>query len=603
MSRHIAVVLLAISVSFPSAPGAEKPPTVTLSQLLARYAETQDQAQSYVLKVLTVRTGSASDQTGELTVRGATTYTEKEVHYDGRRVKEIRKIWGFANSLDRDVPKERPIYVSYLWDGKDLYQYSTNTIPGRPPRLTLHRNKKDVVPSAFAHDSLNDNKGGRRIDVVLREAETVSLRENRESIGGSSCYVIDAVTKDDKFTVWMDPEHGYNPAQLLWVHESPGGKLSWREFRKNVRFERIDGVWIPMEGDIETAHWATGYSARGGAHVKRTQFLRNPDHEALRSFLPDDVANGSRVVITDVPGIAYTWQDGRIIPDAATLTPQDLLARYAATQARLRSFSTKGESRIEREHGPGQEPLWSTHRDEFRTDGERVAYSVRQEDAADGADPNAAYRSLLWNGEYLLEYYRGHGRGSGIVAVVKTRTGRTTVMAREYDGAALLGFCAGDDERVDAILRQAHSLTLAPQMEEVRGVPCHVLEATTDRGTYRVWIDPRHGYNLARMEVRRDKNATTAEAGPRDGPATFVMKEVDFQNVDGVWVPMQATLEQVEASGRRSWHHRRTEMVINPNHDERRSFVLEGVGNGTRVVVAHEPNVPYVWQNGTFVRK
>jgi hypothetical protein len=634
MNKRVLTSALVVWASFSSLPAAEKPSEVALPQLLAQYAQTQDKARSFILKVQTVSTGSSYDQAGGLTARDVTTYTEREVHYDGQRVKEIRRIWGYANSHSPDVPEDRPIYISYLWDGKDLYQYSTNTIEGRPPRLKLHRSKTDVVPMQFAHDPLNDVKGGRRLDTVLREAETVSVRETREDIGGSSCYVVDAVTKNGQFTVWMDPQHGYNPAQLLWVHDAPAGQLSWRELRKNVRFEQIDGVWIPMEADIEVAHRSSDYSSEGVTHARRTQFLVNPNHDALRSFVPDDVANGSRVEIVGVWGISYTWQDGQLIPNVdsaaidaidrmtaeivevnevppglgkddrtepVTATAEELLARYAGAQAPLRSLYAKGESQIEKERGEGQEPLRASERSEFSTDGERIAYRVTQGNAGD-RDAGAEYRSLLWNGEYLMEYRGGHGASGDVLRVEKTKTGKIAV-TREYEGAALLGICPGDDERVDEILRRADSLTLASQTEQIMGMSCHVLEASTGRGRYRVWIDPRHGYGIARIEVRRDKDRATIDPGQSGRPVTFVMKDVGFQKVDGVWVPVQATLEQTEKSGKRSTLHRRTEIIVNPDHAQRRSFVLEGIRNGTPVVVSNEPDVPYVWRDGTFVLK
>ncbi len=45
-----------------------------------------------------------------------------------------------------------------------------------------------------------------------------------------------------------------------------------------------------------------------------TNIVLNPDHNALKSFIPDDIRNGASVFITALPAsIEYIWQDGKVI--------------------------------------------------------------------------------------------------------------------------------------------------------------------------------------------------------------------------------------------------------------------------------------------------
>ncbi|MCX5638924.1 MAG: hypothetical protein NTX52_14705, partial [Planctomycetota bacterium] len=53
--------------------------------------------------------------------------------------------------------------------------------------------------------------------------------------------------------------------------------------------------------------------SKSDTYYKRTEIILNPDHDALGSFVPDDIRNGAKAYKVDVPGITYTWQDGRVV--------------------------------------------------------------------------------------------------------------------------------------------------------------------------------------------------------------------------------------------------------------------------------------------------
>jgi hypothetical protein len=54
-------------------------------------------------------------------------------------------------------------------------------------------------------------------------------------------------------------------------------------------------------------------------HLRMADLTLNPDHAALRSFVPEDIQNGAWVSIDPVVGQPFrpaslpTWQDGRIV--------------------------------------------------------------------------------------------------------------------------------------------------------------------------------------------------------------------------------------------------------------------------------------------------
>jgi len=99
----------------------------------------------------------------------------------------------------------------------------------------------------------------------------------------------------------------------------------------NVRFEKIDGVWVPMKADrgYDKIYGHPGSFSKGVTHFKRTKIVLNPDHDKLGSFdnpleNPDqdpELVNGTKVRIVGDKA-RYTWQDGKLIPDKDKTKPK-----------------------------------------------------------------------------------------------------------------------------------------------------------------------------------------------------------------------------------------------------------------------------------------
>jgi len=179
-----------------------------------------------------------------------------------------------------------------------------------------------------------------RLDTVLRRASQISVRPTTETIGGSDCYVIVAHTKYGKYSVWLDPKHGYHPIRVrrrAIEGDEHGDKrvLSKGHIRTayldNVRFEKIDGVWVPVEADrsYNNIYGKPESFSKGDSHFKRTKIVLNPDHDKLGSFdnpleNPDqdpELVNGTKVRIAG-DKTRYTWQDGKLISDKDRTKPK-----------------------------------------------------------------------------------------------------------------------------------------------------------------------------------------------------------------------------------------------------------------------------------------
>jgi len=325
--RYVLATVM-ILASF-QAVAAEHP---TALELLDKYAETQDKLQrSFVIhsEVSTVYSGVVFG--GAKRANNEKEWYSCQLRYDGTRYFESIKRWGAGSPITGPIPKEAPHYASTLWDGRFRSSYSMD------PRKAPDNDELDIEPpgrefsvrrmiahSSTAHELLGFLYGDyERVDTVLRHTANVSVRDTRELVAGSECYVIEAAGRGGTYTLWIDPEHGYNIARATvqkGENAVPYGQSHWRvrsasNVVDNVQFKLIGKVWVPVEADIKLAReWHNDEWTNQTWHVKRTKVVLDPDHEVLRSFVRNDVRNGATVEIADPTGKrTYTWWDGQVV--------------------------------------------------------------------------------------------------------------------------------------------------------------------------------------------------------------------------------------------------------------------------------------------------
>jgi len=386
--RTILIAMLFWVVSMPvcsagTARNRPKPPHPTAFELLDRYAETQDKLKSFIIKGQTITESSMNVRlTSPTPTRADTkTYRSWEVRFDGQRVNSRVAMWGNATSPTDWVPESRPAYKSHLWTNKDYWRYSRGQTGLGRVVINQKQNAWEIERLQNGHPAcwMTGVYSGsmERLDKLISEARKISVRDKTEKIKGVKCYVIDADTKCGEYTVWIDPEHGYNVAKakvelsqgkkhFFYRRPFDSKKLSW--YMNNVRFEKTDDVWVPVEADgyYERIFKADGCFAKSKTHLKATEIILNPDHEALGSFVPADIKNGAKVYIKQVPGVHYTWQDGQVVDEngrvimdcrpkkasgSAESKPKsavrkrpsawELLRRYAEQQAKVTASRSK----------------------------------------------------------------------------------------------------------------------------------------------------------------------------------------------------------------------------------------------------------------------
>jgi len=358
MSGQAITITTAFALSLAIRAEAAPPPPVSTNQpgahaLLDRYAESQKVFRSFVITFeMSSRTTGIWNGAHHTTDHGEAV----EIRYDGRRGKLIKKQWGHVDAALPNLAKEKAQPQFWMWDGKTYSTYVPNYLPARPPKLqqTLGMSEvqsrrqlqfvfeQNVIPCRNLHIPCDQRHETDSIDKAGRRAKQISLRPDRESIGGSLCHVIE-VTLDpvrhgqlvDKsfggdsrldgervaaaqHTLWLDPEHGYHIAKAVSVYTKPLGKGTFlrRDTRENIRFAQMDGVWLPVEMDMSAEEQGTANPNKVTAHYKVSSFARNPDHEARGSFRPSEVPNGALVVVFENGKELRRegWQDGQVAP-------------------------------------------------------------------------------------------------------------------------------------------------------------------------------------------------------------------------------------------------------------------------------------------------
>jgi hypothetical protein len=306
----LAVAWVAASCTAASAEGT--PPTA--GELLEKFAATQDQQRSFILKCEDTieSTGTGRDEPFRLR-------EVREVRTDGERcyihTSESRGNDGIPNS---------PLWR--LWDGKRMFTYGHSSRPEHdyliidrisPQQANLEGQAYDHVP---ARGFLGQDK--ERVDVILGQARKTSVRPRTERVGESDCWVIDGVTPRGRYALWIDLARGYHLAKAE-VRRKPGDRDRDHLFPKNaseqaavvnVRFERVAGSWVPTESEatFETRNPEGWFRSKTRHRV--TEIVLQPDHEKRASFALMPIRDGAKVVIA---GAAKTpagrWRDGAII--------------------------------------------------------------------------------------------------------------------------------------------------------------------------------------------------------------------------------------------------------------------------------------------------
>lgn len=308
---------------------------LSVSELLDRYAANQNKIKSLIAKT-EVAWIQSTEGIQDQKPRQSRSIVEFRYEHSGKDFKAYTCRTSFNLDDNGIWVEEKSRSKKYLWRDKRYYQYY------RGPRLEVNKlyissdpkfaGDKEPPAAEIPYCGVGPFRGilirdAERIDSILRKSDSLSVRSALERVGSVDCYVIDAKSKHGTYAIWLDPEHGYGIAKAI-VRKGPEDYIRGRprsnyiinpidnytDVTENVRFECVDGIWFPMEFELSSTTESKNETLSGCTQYKVVYLDVNPDHNALGSFRLD-IQDGTRVKIAEAPGIRYTWQDGKIIPD------------------------------------------------------------------------------------------------------------------------------------------------------------------------------------------------------------------------------------------------------------------------------------------------
>jgi len=313
---------------------------LSVSELLDRYAANQNKIKSLIAKTEVAWIPStwipSTEGIQHRKPRQSRSIVEFRYEHSGKDFKAYTCRTSFNLDDNGIWVEEKSRSTKHLWRDKRYYSYY------RGPRLEVSKlyissdpkfaGDKEPPATEMPWDGVGPFRGilsrdAERIDSILRKSDSLSVRSALERVGSVDCYVIDAKSKHGTYAIWLDPEHGYGIAKAI-VRKGPEDYIRGRprsnyinnptddytDVTENVRFECVDGIWFPMEFELSSTTESKNETLSGCTQYKVVYLDVNPDHNALGSFRLD-IQDGTRVKIAEAPGILYTWQDGKIIPD------------------------------------------------------------------------------------------------------------------------------------------------------------------------------------------------------------------------------------------------------------------------------------------------
>jgi RNA polymerase sigma-70 factor (ECF subfamily) len=267
-----------------------------------------------------------------------TYYRAGEFAIDGHRVAYSENKWGQLRVNSSPNPKSDPWFSSTQYDGNVLWNYQldsrrsgTSYTSGRVSiikgRTSKHFNNGVGLTSPTHWLQGYISKRGDRVDTLMRNAQTLTIRKVREKVGDSMCDVVDFVSPYASGTLWFDPARGHLLAQAE-IHLPPGhfypngersiaGASSHCSLR-DVSFQKVEGIWFATSaaavGEIQDPE----FSSIETSQPRITNIVVNPDMDALEIFSTDAIKDGATVAFSRET-IRHRWRNGKIVPDNSLL--------------------------------------------------------------------------------------------------------------------------------------------------------------------------------------------------------------------------------------------------------------------------------------------
>jgi rhodanese-related sulfurtransferase len=319
MMKHLEACMVALATlqsAAASVPSAD--------ELLDRFAVNADLYQrSFVTHVETnriiVSQGQAAEQDKP---RERREQTRVVFWWDGQRMREQRYTWD--DSATGPLDRKHARYESHLFEVDRSISYFRSSGPSQEASVTYYAGS---TPKGSVFDRVTSGAGSwswgyfvegadsrsDRIDRFLRGCQSARVRPETESVEGASCYVLEAETPNGRYTLWMDPNHGYNFAKLHF--EGQGVDM----MGLNSAIKRFSEAWIPVKAQwqVRGAH-PPDFTISYRHEIVIEDLEIDPNHATRKPFVMDDVPEGTKTIFLGAGGRPmpgeFVWRDDRPVP-------------------------------------------------------------------------------------------------------------------------------------------------------------------------------------------------------------------------------------------------------------------------------------------------
>ncbi len=291
-----------------------------------------------------------------------------------------------------------------------------------------------------------------------------------------------------------------------------------------------------------------------------------------------------------------------------------LLNRYSANQDKAKSWIVQYESR---QGHYSDDRLAGTQQESGRVhfDGERVlfrshtTYSPKQPPLpgeAEQARLTTRDGILLWDGRQHVNYSRSQAGEPGSASINPHERAREIQYVQRINNTGFLfGYLNNSFLRLDQILGQTRRGDAHVGREVVAGTECFTIDADTTYGRYRVWLDPSHGYTLAKVTVSLDgkcRHLCLDRPLSADVQQSLEFVYSGFRQFGDMWMStkVESTLEIIYPADRDRYDvaFQVTDLLPNPEPNVLGHFAVDFIPEGTSIAIFPAIQIQYTWHNG-----
>jgi len=439
---------------------------------------------------------------------------------------------------------------------------------------------------------------------------------------------------------WKRRDHICGLLAELMVCALPWQALLWWAHRRLVRLsEEACDDWVVTCGQssVDYAETLLDLTPQGRiAFVPSVVSSRKPLAERIRRLLQDGCGNpqpGLRWSIAAVAlagcvtlGIAFAQT--RSVQPSSKADPSapsrkklnDILDAMLRHDKAVMPIAMHVDIELYGYEAPDGWRHGETYSFEQRLDGRRLDSIFTRYRIENGTPRHVQSARRIFTGEQYL--YRQQEIGSPgpdrvAVSLYPPQEARDVMAYYYLWGGVLFGYLDGDRKPVAAILKDSPTTVLHDEMEVVDGAACHIIEGSTDHGTYQIWVDPEHDFRIRKAIVHKGPgDMYYGKPLPKDAPSNSwttarVRKEISGVKIEKIadhFIPVAetqvSTLVRTDGTEYRSKEAvKRSAIDVSPDFEKLGAFVMDGIPEGAPFAMLDPNNTHYgyEWRNGKAV--